>query len=444
MTTEHPVVSAFQSAALDVPAYGRILREKGVSPDAVRTREDFRRLVPVLDKHQTFGRFNVDELCRQGTLGALAGVLTSSGHSGQFAFGLYGQEEAQAESQHLDDALDLFFQVRSRPTLLINCLPMGVKVHTRACTLAETSVRHDMVIALVKQFAPHYGQVILVGETAFVKRVLEQGSRQGIRWAEKTVHVITGEEPMAENARIYLEGLLGIVPGRADSGLVASSMGVAELGLNLLFETPELASLRRMIHTNPALRHALLGTRATCVPTLFTYNPRRIYFELGEGGRLIATTLDPRRRLPLIRYATGDIAAFLPVNDSMKAMAAGVGLPAEALAEVPILMILGRGHHVLSGKTPVFPEQVKEGLYHDPALAAATTANFRLKSGSEAARVRVQLTPGTAPSEELNREFTRAMSVYVSAPLHVTCEGYAEFGSGMALDFERKFAYLDD
>lgn len=443
MATEHPVVSAFQSAALDVPAYGRILQEKGVSPHAVRTLEDFHRLVPVLDKHQTFGRFNVADLCRQGTLGSVAGVLTSSGHSGQFAFGLYGQEEAQAESQHLDDALDVFFHVRSRPTLLVNCLPMGVKVHTRICTLAETSVRHDMVIALVKQFACHYGQVILVGETAFVKLVLEQGSRQGIRWAERTVHVITGEEPMAENARIYLEGLLGIGPKRPGSGLVASSMGVAELGLNLLFETPDLVSLRRMIHTDPALRQTLFGPQATYVPMMFTYDPRRIYFELDAGSQLIATTLDPRRRLPLIRYATGDVAAFLPVNDSMKALAAGMGLPAEALAEVPILMVLGRGPHALSGKTPVFPEQVKEGLYHDPSLAAVTTANFRLKSGTDGAHLRIQLASGVSPSEDLDRGFAQAMSPYIRAPLHVMCEAYGGFGSGMGLDYERKFDYLD-
>ena len=443
MENQHPAVEAFQSTAREVPAYQQVLTEKGIAPESIQTLEDFQRLVPVLDKHQTFGRFPVSQMCRQGTLGTLAGVLTSSGHSGQFAFGLYGLEEAQAESQHLDDALDLFFRIRSKPTLLINCLPMGVKVHTQACTLAETSVRHDMVLALVKQFGPHYRQILLVGETAFVKLVLEQGRSQGIRWDQMTVHVITGEEPMAENARIYLEGLLGIRPDRPDSGIIASSMGVAELGLNLLFEVPALVAIRKTLHADANLRHALLGPQATTVPSLFTYDPRRIYFELDAANQLIATTLDPRRRLPLVRYATGDVAAFVPMDASIQAQAASMGLPAESLANLPILMVLGRGHHVLAGRQPVFPEQVKEGLYINPDLAAVTTANFRLKSGVSNARLRIQLSPGVTPSEDLNRRFAEAMAAYVMAPLQVRCEEYLAFGSGMALDFERKFAYIE-
>src|SRR6185295_12546343 len=104
----------------------------------------------------------------------------------------------------IDDALDSLFAVRSRPTLLINCLPMGVKVHTQVCTLAETSVRPDMAVGLVKTFGQHFAQIILVGEAAFLKHVLETGMRSGLDWRKYAVHVILGEEPLAENARRYL------------------------------------------------------------------------------------------------------------------------------------------------------------------------------------------------------------------------------------------------
>ena len=82
MENQHPAVEAFQSTAREVPAYQQVLTEKGIAPESIQTLEDFQRLVPVLDKHQTFGRFPVSQMCRQGTLGTLAGVLTSSGHSG--------------------------------------------------------------------------------------------------------------------------------------------------------------------------------------------------------------------------------------------------------------------------------------------------------------------------------------------------------------------------
>lgn len=221
-----------------MPAYRQILAESGVGPSEITTLDEFKARVPVIDKGMTFGRFGVAELCRGGEMGQVAAVLTSSGHSGHFAYGIYSHEDFEAASDHIDDALDAFFNVRSRPTLLINCLAMGVKVYTRACTLGETSVRADMVTALVSEFGRHYAQVILVGEAAFIKHALELGRRQGLDWGSMPVHIIVGEEPLAENARKYLEILLGAGRTMRDKRLIISSMGVAEIGLNFLFELP--------------------------------------------------------------------------------------------------------------------------------------------------------------------------------------------------------------
>ncbi len=145
---QHPVIAAFRDAAEEVPAYRQILAEAGTNPREVATLDDFARRVPVIDKASTFGRFGLPELCRGGHYGKLLSVLTSSGQSGRFSFGLYDLEMAALEVGRIDDTLDRLLSVRSRATLLINCLPMGVKVPTQACTLAETSVRPDMVTAL--------------------------------------------------------------------------------------------------------------------------------------------------------------------------------------------------------------------------------------------------------------------------------------------------------
>jgi len=440
MTSQDPVIEAFNRAAAKVPAYGQILREAGVSIQSVRSLDDFRRLVPVIDKQATFGRFPVAELCVDGQLPPLAGVLTSSGHSGRFAFGLYDLPGAETEADRLDAALDALFAVRSRRTLLVNCLPMGVKVLTRACTLAETSVRADMVTALVAQFARHYGQIILVGETAFIKHVLELGEGQGIDWKKPLVQVIVGEEPLAENARKYLEGILGIQPGRGETGTIGSSMGVAELGLNLFFEVPTLVALRRALHEDPALRRTVLGPQAAVVPSLFTYDPSRIFVEIGGNGELILSTLDLQRPLPLIRYAPGDVAA-VPDAKTIGMVMSQMGLPAGAAGDFPVVLVFGRGQCVQAGATPVYPEQVKEGLYLDAALARLTTGNFRLRGGDAAAVLRIQLCPGVSPDRRLDERFATAMAAYVPANLEVRCEAYPDFGGGMSLDYERKFDY---
>ena len=435
------LLAAFHTAASEVPAYAQLLAEAGIDHAGIRDMDDFRKRVPVVDKQATFSRFPVAQLCRNGQLGRLEAVLTSSGHSGRFAFGIYESEGMDAAAQSIDDVLDLLFHVKSSPTLVINCLPMGVKVYTRACALAETSVRADMATALVKQFGGHFEQMLLVGEAAFIKHVLELGLSQGIDWPRLAVRLIVGEEPLAENARKYLQGLLGIDPLRPETGLVLSSMGVAELGLNLFMELPSLVRLRRALHEQPPLRQAVLGRAATCVPMIFTYDPLRIYVETDQSDSLIISTLETRR-LPLIRYRTGDVAEFLPNRAALAALTAHLGCDAACLGQLPILLVRGRGDHVLAGEIPVLPEEVKEGIYHEPALAATTTANFRLSSGPARAGLKIQLSPGVSAQKDLPERFSRALASYVRAPLAVTCEPYETFLGGMALDYERKFEYI--
>jgi phenylacetate-CoA ligase len=444
LTTESLALEAFRRAAQRVPAYRNLLKESGVLPESVRGPEDWGR-VPVSDKRGTFGRFSIDQLCLDGQLGRLGMVLTSSGHSGRFAYGLTPAEGLADAVRWIDDLLDFVFEVRARPTLLINCLPMGVKVSTQACTLAETSVRPDMVVGLVRTFAAHFSQIILVGEAAFVKHTLEQGRRDGVAWRDHCVHLILGEEPLAENARKYLEGILGIEVGGPRRGMVVSSMGVAELGLNLFSEVPPMAALvplRRALHENAGLRRAVLGA-ADWVPALFTYDPRRIFVEFDDARRLIVTTLDPRLPLPLIRYATGDRGRVLRIDPQLRPAAEAAGVPWGILEAVPVVAVEGRGEHALAGVEAVYPEAVKEGLYHEAALAELTTANFRLSSGAVRARVRIQLSPGVRPEPQMAERFREAIARYARQPLEVVCEAYADFGDGMALDYERKFQYLE-
>ena len=439
----HPALAAFHRAASQVPAYQTLLAEAGVDAATIRHGSDFAR-VPVLDKAATFQRFPVEQLCRDGRLGRLGSVLTSSGHSGLFAFGLTAAD-AQADAAHwIDGLLDLLFEVRTRPTLLINCLPMGVKVPTLACTLAETSVRPDMVVGLVRAFGAHYAQLILVGEAAFLKHTLELGARTGVDWRRHRVHLIAGEEPLAENARKYLERFLGIDERQPDHALVVSSMGVAELGLNLFFEAPPrsaLIRLRRRLHEDAELRHAVLGP-TRWVPALFTYDPRRIFVEFDPTGRLIVTMLDPSAVIPLIRYATGDRGRVVHLPAELRPALEAAGVDWAELASFPLVAIDGRGEHVLAGGTAIYPEAVKEGIYHDPALAALTTANFRLAGGAERARVRLQLSPGVAASPQLAERFRNALVPYTGPLVEVSGEAYESFGDGMALDYERKFPYL--
>jgi len=440
---EDLLLAAFRQSFSRVPAYRQLLQEAEIIGAEIKTMEDFFRL-PICEKFSTFRRFDIQDLCLDGEIGHLASVLTSSGHSGIFAFGLNNAVPRYGATEWIDNLLDYLFEVKSKKTLLINCLPMGVKVPTEACTLAETSVRADMVVGLVKALGGHYAQIILVGEAAFVKHVLELGAANGVDWFPLLVHIVLGEEPLAENARKYLEKLLGTAISKPDKGVIASSMGVAEVGLNLFFEVPpamHLILLRRLLHENAKLRSLVLGHRLF-VPCLFTYDPRRIYVEFDAKGRLLLTTLESHLRVPLVRYATGDSGRLLDLPPESREEIEAAGIKWDLLLAIPIVIIEGRGDYASAGDARVYPEAVKEGIYKDPDLASLSTANFRLVSDNEKVRVRIQLSPGIVRDTLIEERFLRAIQVYVDAPIEVVCEAYETFGSGMTLDFERKFNYL--
>jgi phenylacetate-CoA ligase len=441
--SEELILSAFHSAAQQAPFYQSILKQAGIEPDTIKTLDDFKKFVPILDKKSTFGTFPLEQLCRNGNIGRPASVLTSSGHSGLFAFGMYNADSADSELDHIDNALDILFQVRDKKTLMINCLPMGVLVFSHLCTVAHTSVREDMVTALVRKFSQHYDQIILLGEAAFIKLVLELGLKQGIDWKNILVHVIVGEEPLAENARKYLNGILGIDIKKPENGMLGSSMGVAELGLNLFFEAPPLIGIRRFLHDSPVIRKMVLGASATIVPMIFTYDPRRTFVEVMENDDLVLSSLNLNCPIPLIRYRTGD-RGFIPnpklvakyVSDAAKESP----LPA---GDFPLIAIEGRGECVSAGNKNAYPEEVKEGIYHDPELAKLITANFRLYSGEKKGLVRIQLSPGIPADPSLNKKFAKAIAKYTQASLEVQCEPFETFNSGMNLDYERKFGYIE-
>lgn len=444
-STELLALEAFRHAATRVPAYRKILVGAGVRADEIRSLSDFQRL-PVLNKATTFQQFDVEELCVDGVLGDLGTLLTSSGHSGVFAFGVTNRHALDATTQWVDDSLDLIFGVRSQRSLLVNCLPMGVKVPTRACALAEVSVRPDMAVSLVRNFGHHFSQVILLGEAAFIKLMLETGERSGVNWRDYRVHVILGEEPLAENARTYLASMLGHDFRRPEHGVIFSSMGVAELGLNLFFEVPPmgpLIALRRLLHSDSQLREQVLGP-TRWVPSLFTFDPRRIVVEFDVLGRLILTTLDLQLRIPLIRYATGDRGAFVQLPSSMREVLEQHGIPWDVIEGIPIVAIRGRGDYASAGGARVYPEEVKEGLYLNPALAKVATGNFRLISGTSSVEIRIQLTPGATRTPEVEAAFSRAISNYVLAPYTVSCHAFEDFRGGMTLDYERKFHYIEN
>lgn len=445
--SEGAALAAFERAYRTVPAYRKIISEHWNGDEfAIKDMESFRAHVPVVDKHATFGRFPVRDLCAGGSINGVRSVLTSSGHSGVFSFGVNTEENLRNSSHAIDLGLEYMFEVDSRDTLLINALPMGVKVHTKATTIAETSVRDDMVLAVVKAFAPEFDQFILVGEGSFIKKIIEDGAEQGINWPKLPVSLIVGEEGISENYRTYMGRLVGIEDhSKRQAKMLGSSMGVAELDLNIFHETHDTIRIRRLAHEDANLRARLFGPDCRYCPMFFVYYPHRCLVEELErpdgDPELVLSMLSEQMRIPLIRYRTGDVGRVLTHRDVVTALQE-CGYDIKPDLKLPFVAVWGRDYAVQSGTSRLAIGAVKEAVYDDAMLAALCTGNFLLSKNGPSLHLDIQMKPGAPLLKEPPKSLRTALEKYSGVAPEIELRPYEGFPKGMILDYERKFSYV--
>ncbi|AJP48800.1 hypothetical protein PG1C_10875 [Rugosibacter aromaticivorans] len=470
---EKRLLAVFRHAATHSPAYQALLAEVGIKISDIQTPHDVLTRCPVLNKANTFQRFDARQLlCDRLPATALASVLTSSGHGGGgFALGLVSRRQARRAAGLIDLGLDLAFDIDKRRSLLVNCLPMGVAFTSDAVCVANVSVREDMACAVIQQAGALFEQIILCGDPLFLKRLCDYSQDIGLDWHRHRVHVIIGEETFSETFRDYLAQVLGIRPDDPASGLIGSSMGMGELGLNLFNETRETVALRRACIRHPALLKRLTGIDLAAsqvdfpglaphslqsdsklrgvspAPTFLVYNPLRTVVEIASpdangAGDLLITMLDPQAPIPLIRYATGDrMQRILPEALARALSESGLTLP---LPSLPIVALHGRTKDVLPGGAHI--DLFKAALYHYPALAREMSGAHRLSLAEGGVRWEVQ----GGKDRPLNQDQAQAMAATLydilapqlpGQPLDVDVHAYDAFPHGKTIDYERKFTY---
>jgi len=438
------LLRAFRRAATCVPAYRTLLAEHRAVASQVVDSASFSRLCPLTSKHNTFNRFELDQICVAGGMRGLAGVLTSSGQGGRFSFGLTTRAQASAGADFIDQALDTAFQIRARSTLAINCLPMGVGFSSHVMTVATTSVREDMALGLVRAFGGHYDQILLVGDPLFLKKLTDRARDEGVDWSRYRINVVVGEDIFGEHFRTYLATCLGLDVDRPQNGYVLSSFGVGELGLHLCYETPATIAVHRAASTDQGLARELLaaGDQATPPPMIFAFDPLRTFMEIVAPdchgyGRLTISMLDDETPLPLLRYQTGDVARLLDAVEAAELVSRrGIVLPADL---PPMLLALkGRDRDALPNGSQL--SVYRDVLYADQAIARHLSGAFRLVFTGTACTMHVQLT-GDARPEPADEQALLHQLPDRARPMRLVLWPYARFPFGMCLDYERKFSH---
>ena len=447
--SEKKVLEAFARAARTVPAYRKLLAERGVDPDAIRTIEQFTRQVPVIDKRMVFEANELRDCCTGGRLDDVPLFYTSSGHSGVFSFGAEAPGGTQRAAIGLEFLLDRAFGIFDRKTLYINCNGMGVRVPTRTLALAETSVRADSVIALVRKLAGDFDQFIINGESPLLKKVVEDGVEAGIPWPDLTVHLVTGGEFIAENFRGYLGHLLGHDVDNPAGGGFGISMGLSEMSVSILSETFRTASVRRAACNDAKLRYALFGQGTEVCPEIMQYFPQQTYIETvpDQAGtpQLVVSMLDPHRKIPLIRYNTHDTVRTMSWTEFSAVLDAhGLGSLRPEF-RLPVVMIEGRSpSRAERDRLSVTPAEVKESLYADFDLAGQVTGNFTIATEDGQTVVLVQMKPDRQAGGDATERLGRCLETYTSAAPAIRFVPYRQFPHGIEHNYERKNRYVTE
>lgn len=448
--SEIGALKAFQKAARTVPAYRQIIKNAEIDPAHITNIKEFKKKVPLLNKEKTFiaYRDSIRALCTNGNLDQVGAILSSSGHSGNFSYGLLTRRDLKDEPHFVDFALDRNFSIAGKRTLLINCLPMGVKVPSQKAVVADISVRKDIAISLVRGFGRDFDMIIIVGENSFMKEVLEFGQEEGLDWTKYDVRIVVGEEGFPESYRSYIAHLLGVDLDSQDRICIGSSMGISELGLTVFQENADTIRIRRHAEDNDDFRYDLFGGGVQISPMLFAFYPMRIYLEEDRSRSapnspefdLLFTNLNLKAKIPLIRYASGDrgrIITYTRLSEVLHRHNLAHLLPQFKL---PLAAVFGRSKIVEVDGEIISPEEVKAGLYSDIELPLTTTGNFKMRKAENAVSVMVQLKNGIKSTPSLAERYRKAIGQFVRVKLDISLYPFEDFP--YPLDYERKLRYI--
>jgi phenylacetate-CoA ligase len=346
----------------------------------------------------------------------------------------------------VDVALEYCLAVSERRAIVVNTYPMGVNIHSTLPT-ANAGVNLDIALALVKAFARKYQQLVIIGQPLFMKRLVEEGLEQGVDWAGLSTTVVTGGEGASESWRTYISRRIGLPdPERPRGRLVAASLGVGELDLNLFHEIPETIWTIRAAYRDRALREALFEEDLDVCPHLFVYYPMRTYIEetrapRGQRAELAVSMVSPDILNPLLRYRTGDLAKLIPHRRLVEVLRAHGRDWAPAL-RLPLVAVYGRKDRLKVRGGWVTGEAVKEGVFREEEVARAVSGFFKVRSDAGTLRVDAQLRPGLEPSARLRRLLRDAIASVLpgKVPFGVSLFAHKRFPYGTS--YERKYSYV--
>lgn len=414
---QEKALEIFKYTTEHVPAYKKFLQEYKINPKKIIQTRNFDS-IPVTDKNNYLKAFKPFELVPSGKFPPM--VSASSGSSGKPYYWPRGDEqEIWGGKMHRIIIKDIF-KLQKKRTLVVICFSMGNWV-AGTFTLASLRevVRTDKqlhlttitpgidkedVISTLRDFAPFFESIILAGYPPFLMDVVLEAKESGIDLKKLDLYFLLAGENFSEKWR---EMLLKISESSPELNRVVSIYGTADAG-SLGHENPFTVLIRKLASEHKGFKKDLFG-EITFIPTVVTYYPDQIFFEV-INGELIFTT---KAGIPLVRYNIKDHGLLLSneyVLSMLKKHRLGKKLSKDLLRwKNPLIVLKGRNDvSVTFYALNIYPENLKAGLEDDTVLPWVTGKYIAKTEQSknlceQTFHVDVELKPQVAPTKKIKK-----------------------------------------
>ena len=420
------VLQLCQEVAADVPAYRAFLEEEKIDPELIETFEDFQSL-PLLTKTNYINNYPLPCLCRHGHLENCDLVAVSSGSTGKPTFWPRFLSDEFEIATRFEQIFYHSFQADNRTTLAIVCFTLGTWVggmYTANCCRHLAAKDYPIIVTtpgnnkaeilrIVRDLAPLFDQIVLLGYPPFLKDVIDTGIAEGVKWSKYTVKLVMAGEVFSEEWRTLVSERIGSTNYYYDS---ASLYGTADAGV-LGNETPLTICIRRFLAQNADAVKSLFGESR--LPTLVQYDPTSRFFETKDGTLLFSGD----NGIPLIRYHISDRGGIIPYSTMMEFLRDRGFDPEKELKAIgdrgiypfPFVYVFGRSHFTISYYgANIYPENVLVGL-EQPGIRDWVTGKFVMEVKQDEDKnsclsITVELAPTITASPE--KEKAIAFSLY--------------------------------
>ncbi|HEX9679027.1 MAG TPA: hypothetical protein VGA08_00180 [Candidatus Saccharimonadales bacterium] len=316
----------FHEMAARVPAYKDFLKSNKFNSDKVKTIQDF-KLIPVIDKDNYLRRYPKEMLVWDGDFSGKKWVISStSGSTGEPYY--FPREESQDWQYAVLAEMYLRhnFDIDKKSTLYIVAFPMGAWIgglftYEALKILAERGdydlsvitpgIHKIEVINAIKQLGSKFDQIIIGSYAPFLKDILDDGTRAGIKWRDYDLGFIFSAESFSENFRDFIIKRAGLKNPLSCS---LNHYGTVDMG-TMAHETPISIAVRRRAFADDKLRQ-LLFPEPVKQPTFAQYIPELFYFE-EQDYNLICSAYSG---IPLVRYNLKDYGGLCTKQQVINAL----------------------------------------------------------------------------------------------------------------------------